>query len=449
MRERAGDAPKVAKSWRDRLRPSPSAALVISGSSWSFVLQVLSKLSILVVMTIAARALGVRDFGTFAALQALGLLSAAVWDAGFSQLVLRDVAAQPDLLRQYLSAGIKAKVVLLPVFFSVYLLGCITLGLTGIEQALGAAIVGLGSLFTGFTSLLSSSLQAEFRFKETALTTSMGRITVATLAASVLIWEMPSSFIALATASCVGEVVIGVFQLRAMRLSRLTIYDAATVRLAMQLQRRSVPYALNGFFVLVYNRLDIVLVTWFAGSVQAGLYGPASRIQDALSFVPATLTAALTPMFSRYLSDRRNVRTVAKTMFSVSLISFAVIISVLIVVWLAADTVIPIVLGNDFAASADATRIITLALVFSAVAQPFFSFVVALDRAMLLNAAYGTSLVVSIAGHALVDPRFGALGASWVAVSRDVVGAAIGITIALLLLKARREQVRETLSTVS
>jgi O-antigen/teichoic acid export membrane protein len=417
------------------LKSSPTAMLLLSGGGWSLCVQIVSKSSIIISLAASARILNVEDLGLFVSMQAIGLLATAIWDAGFSPMLMRDVAAHESDFSEDLRSALLARAILLPLPILAFVAGCIAISVSGRQAVVAAAIVGSGALVGGVYSLFQSGIQAQLRFRTAALTTSMGRVLVAVISVAVAWYRPPMPLVALAVAYLAGELFILFAQYGSVKSTLMPTGRRPRVSQALRRQGQALPYALNSLFVMVYNRMDIVLVTWFAGTYQAGIFAPASRLQDALIFLPATASAALVPIASGRFSRTGDSSRLFRTATIVAVLSFTLTMPMLVIVFLAAESVIPGLLGQEYLLSVDAIRIIVWSLVFIALAHPFFSIVVAAGRALELNLAYGSAFVVALVGHAVFDPWFGAVGAAWVAVMRDAVGALVGIAVAVLRIK--------------
>src|SRR5207247_268672 len=94
--------------------------------------------------------------------------------------------------------------------------------------------------------------------------------------------------LALGVAFAVGEVVTLVVSVGMILASRgaLALDDAGLISF-----RQALPFAANAAMSMIYNRSDVVLVGALASASVAGLYGAASRGQDALYAIPAALGA--------------------------------------------------------------------------------------------------------------------------------------------------------------
>jgi O-antigen/teichoic acid export membrane protein len=385
----------------------------------------------LVISLIAARVLGVDSFGLFVSLQAVGLFSAAIWDLGFSSMITREVAAGAGEFAPLFREALCARLWFLPFPVSVYIIGCAVVGIHGNEEIIAGCVVLAGALANGLSILLNAGLQGQLRFNTSALTMAAGRLVSVCVALFIALGSPDFPLVGFAIGYLLGELAVLALQLRAATLPVVHLLHPFQVTMPLAEVRRALPYAYNGFFTMVYNRMDVVLVSIFAGSYQSGLYAPASRIQDALMLMPTTASAAVVPLAARRFGLAQEKASFRRTGVFALALSVGLTLPPLIVTFFAAESLVPLALGPEFADSASSVQVILWSLVFIAIAQPVFSLMVAAGEVRRLNVAYGTGLVVALLGHALLDPPFGSVGGACVAVVRDAAVCGVGAWVAL------------------
>jgi O-antigen/teichoic acid export membrane protein len=403
---------------------------IVFGSAWSLLAQASSKLSIALGTLVAARMLGVEDFGFFAALQAAALIAASLWDFGVSRMLMRETAAGTVSLRPVLRRAFITRLWLSPIWLFVYGGGAYLLGGQTEGRLWATILIGVAGMSFAFSMVLDGGLQAHLRFRHAALALSAGRVVFA--AGAILIGAFKLEEVALpalATSFLLGELATLLLLLLATRSLLSTDGDddpiglAASSRLSL---RRSLPYALNSFMGLVYNRGDVILVWLLAGTVQAGLYAPASRIQDALALLPAVAVAGLIPAAASVNSSSGMRRSMLVASMGLSL---GLAIPATVATFLLLPALLTALLGESFALALDPSRVLIWAIPFAAAQAPLLSILVAVGRAHDTTLVYASSLCVSLLGHLALDPRFGAVGGAWASFIRDPIALLVVLVI--------------------
>jgi O-antigen/teichoic acid export membrane protein len=422
--------PKILRYLRQRLASGTFDTLksLLVGSGWTFLGQILSKVSLLIVSVLTARSIGVERFGLFVSVQGTSLLAVAIWDIGFTPMITRQVAALEDDIQSLVRSAVVVRLWLLPVVVVIMAASAAILGLKSNADILFVILLGGAGLLAGLSSVTNACLIAEQRFRQANLATMMGRAALLGSALIVFVFPLQATEGKFAACFLISEAVTLSLQSSALREQISFAGLRSTAGCAMADLKKSIPYALNGLFTIVYNRLDVFLVSIFAGAYHAGVFAPASRAQDALILLPATASAAVVPVFARKMAvGVQSVKSMVKTSV---LLSLALTLPAIIICFVAAPLVFPPLFGDEFQHSVGAFRVLVWSLVFISLAQPVFSLTIAAGGARRLNLAYGIGLISALAGHWLLDSRFGAMGGAWVGVIRDGVACAAGLWIA-------------------
>lgn len=143
----------------------------------------------------------------------------------------------------------------------------------------------------------------------------------------------------------------------------------------------------------IYNRVDTVILSYFKGQEAVGFYGAAYRVYEVLTLGAAYFANAVLPLISSLAqTDRARLAEVYRKSFVVLLLFGT---SVALASYFLAPVGIAVIAGPKFAASVEALRILSLALVVSyfnhlngytliALGKQWFSFAIAVG-ALFLN----------------------------------------------------------------
>jgi O-antigen/teichoic acid export membrane protein len=188
----------------------------------------------------------------------------------------------------------------------------------------------------------------------------------------------------------------------------------------------ALPLFLSALSLQLFTKLDLFVFKHLGGtSFQAGIYAAAQN----LSLLPIVFSLAFVPLLlstlssSLSLGDHQQFREISTQ-------------AIRIVIWqlpfaaLAAGSATEIVagfFGNEYLSAAPLLAL----LIFGAVAQAMFSVVsanlIASGKPKWIWALTGFMPVLAIAGHYLLIPSFGAMGAAFVTTSLSVLMAIVGI----------------------
>lgn len=392
-----------------------------SSVSWTLLLQLLSKASVLITTVIYARILTTSEFGAFAAIQAAMMLSVSLWDLGLSPMLSRDIAAGAIDLRTLPPTVARFRLALLPIYIFASAAFWLLAGGKSGQNTDVFLVMFLAGIIVGLSSVLDGVLRGSLDFKSASLAQIAGKLTLVILLFVLLLMPMTVSLLMVASVAILAEIAV-LTVLVSNLPNGLQTWDWGRWRgnrwsVALTFQR-SWPFAANGIFTMVYNRADVLLVAALAGVFQAGLYAPASRIQDALMLIPTMASAGLVQVIAR--SKAQNKIEGSKGIFRISMIlSLGITLPVVTVLAFLLPVWVPLALGENYQLAVEPISILIWSVPMAAIEAPILALLIAEGHARLSSVVYATAFVVSIAGQFLLIPEFGANGAALASLIRE------------------------------
>lgn len=392
--------------------------------TWLMSGDALSKLALLVTTVVAARAMSPLNFGRYIGLWATAVVAAALWDAGVSTVVTREVAAGRAGVGRALAGAARLRVATLVVWAAVFAVG-VTVVLGGSGGGWVAVAFAGASLVFGVNTLLLAILRGQVRFRAAGMTQASGRVVSALLVLLLIPGiEQQRALLLLGVLALVGELVtLGASAVLLVRHPRAA---AAAGRDRLTL-RESLPFAANTLLSTIYNRLDVIIVPALAGAAQLALYAPASRIQDVLYLIPFALGAAALPLLARVAESTADVDRITRQLLALGL---WIALPVTVITFVFSRWILITVLGGDYAGATAATRILVWFLPLAVIQAPLFAALISVGRAADTTRIIAATFAVAIVMHIALDPTWGATGGAIASLSRDVVAVPLAVLAA-------------------
>lgn len=125
--------------------------------------------------------------------------------------------------------------------------------------------------------------------------------------------------------------------------------------------KEMLPFALGSFFGLVFLQSDIFILSFLAGSEQAGLYSAAFAVMAAIYFLPgAIFSQYLLPKYHRW-TERDNEKLLNVFRFgNMAMLTIGSII--MVAVFLLAPHIIPLIFGDRFQGTAEILQWLALCI---------------------------------------------------------------------------------------
>lgn len=185
--------------------------------------------------------------------------------------------------------------------------------------------------------------------------------------------------------------------------------------------RQAVPLVLAGLSVILYMRIDQIMLGSISGPSETGLYSVAVLLSEVSWFLPVAVLTTLTPSMTR-LWNRDPAAYIARLQLlftGATATAYAVVVvSVGVGVWF-----IPLVYGREFRDAVPVFVILMLStpFVFLGVMQSLWTINSGQQGAALLRT--GLAAVINVAANVILLPPLGARGAAITTVTAQAVAA--------------------------
>ena len=189
---------------------------------------------------------------------------------------------------------------------------------------------------------------------------------------------------------------------------------------AKSLLRRSLPLLLSGLAVTVYMRIDQVLIRLMTDAVHVGKYAVATRITEAMYFIPTALSLSIAPVLTRtWEHDRSGYFGLLGRIVRWMVIG-ALCIATLVA--LASREIVEILLGDAYLEAAGLVAIQAFSLVFVAFGYVSGQHLLLRNEGRLfLHRTLAGALTSAVLTVVLI-PRLGLIGAAIASLSGQIVG---------------------------
>jgi O-antigen/teichoic acid export membrane protein len=186
-----------------------------------------------------------------------------------------------------------------------------------------------------------------------------------------------------------------------------------------QIISESIPFWLNSVFVLIYFKIDMVMLSIMSGDNAVGWYSASYRLIDALSIIPVVLMSTMYPVFSKfYFSSRDSLEFAFKKSFKfLAIIAIPIGIGTTIL----AERIIVFLYGAQYLPSVAALQILIWASVLSFINYPPSTYFTSTNRQTTLMIFTFIGAILNIALNFILIPLFSYNGAAIATVSTEVV----------------------------
>ncbi len=212
-----------------------------------------------------------------------------------------------------------------------------------------------------------------------------------------------------------------------------------TMRVDRALLRQSVAVSMKAYgaqttFYLIL-RADQVMVRWYAGYHQLGLYAVAATVAEMLWLLTDPLAAALIPHQLRASTGESQ-----RLSFAMMRRSLGISLTAAVGAWVLAPLAVRIVYGSGFSGAVPALRLLLPGVVALAAARPLRAMLLKEGRAVALSLLGFGMLGVNLALNVALLPRIGIVGAS---IASSICYGALALSYVVLAWRQARQRLRD------
>lgn len=398
----------LPRSIRERLSTSPLLRKLVGNTGWLFADRVLRLGVGLVVGIWVSRYLGPEQFGLYSYLIAIVALLTPLASFGLDNIVVRELVASPAAARRILGTAFVLK---LSGGGAVLALAVLVISILHPGQpveGLLIAVIAAGTMVQAF-DVTDLWFQSQTSARYTVYAKSTAFLAVSLLRVILILTAAPlSAFVWVALLEiALGSLGSVYFYWR--HALPLTAWRPAQAE-ARRLLATSWPLLFSGLAIMIFMKIDIIMLTQLRGEAATGLYAAALRLSEVWYFIPMTITASVTPaiLASRRADGGVYYRRLEQLFVLMTRLSLAFAIPISLLSY----PLMTFLFGSEYrdAAPVLAIHVWSAVFVFMGVAQSPWDLGEDLTRLALYRTMGGAVINIGI-NFALIPP-LGAIGAA-------------------------------------
>lgn len=195
----------------------------------------------------------------------------------------------------------------------------------------------------------------------------------------------------------------------------------AVADMAKAMLLESWPYMLSGVSIMIYMRIDQIMLKNMLGERELGMYAAMLPLSQVWHVIPMTLVASVAPFVAKKKSEGEHAYLL--TLGAIFRLVSAIAIVASLVTAICSGVAIKLLYGDAFSEASTilAIHVFTNVFISLGVAQGLWQINEALPRISLYKTIIGA--IVSVFGNFLLIPKFGISGAAIVAVLTQFISA--------------------------
>ncbi|BDT66247.1 hypothetical protein os1_04060 [Comamonadaceae bacterium OS-1] len=392
---------------RHYIQARPVARALATNSAWLVLDRLVRAALTLTVGAWIARAYGPSIYGEYTYAITFVALFLGIANLGASDLVVRDLAHSPQNAGHTLGTVFLLR---LAAGLLCWALAVLAVHLSRPQDGTATklvALIGL-SLVLQATDTVDLWLQSQSRNRLAVSAKLIGYVVGNLTRIGLVLAHAPLWVLALSVAAEAAWAALALGL--AYRHAPCSAHWRFDQRFAISLLRQSWPFMLSGVAVLIYMRIDQLMIREMLGDAALGLYSSAVTVSQMWYFVPVALCTALAPHIARKKlhDDAAYMLALGQVFKLFAMGSLALTVGTMVL----AQPLIQMLYGPDYAAAASVLSIHVWSnvAVFLGVAQGLWLVNERLGRLTLYRTLLGAAS--SVLGNLVLIPSWGLKGAA-------------------------------------
>ncbi len=354
-------------------------------------------------------------YGDYSTAGALVFVFNSLADLGLYSVLVRDISKPNADLKGLVSSALTLRLLALVVFLGLASVVAFQLPYNHATKV-AVIVIGLSNVFLSLSQVLMAVFQRFLRTDRAAIAEVVGR--VALLGLVLLFIKLDGSLVGIAWAAALSAAAS--FALTAYFARKFVPFTLSfKISYWQKLLKESWPIALALVFVVMYFKLDTVILSLFQPAADVGIYNMGYALLQALIFFPAMFAGLVMPFLSRHgLSQPGRFKKVFGETLNLFIV-FTLPLGVFLIAR-AHDLIALIYQGENLAATTT-LQILALAIMAIYFGALFSNGLIALHRQKTLLWIYALGAAVNVSLNLLLIPKYSYLAASWTTVVTETI----------------------------
>jgi len=359
-------------------------------------------------LLLSARLLGPEEFGRYMFAIAYVSIIGVIFEGGIDVLSVRELAIEPTKFPRFFSHTSFFKVLSATVVGIIALAGTFVYDLSSTNRA---------AIVAAIPYAMFSTLMVHFRFivrsfeimKLEAHSILLEKFSVIGCCGIALFLGQGAELFTVSYSFAYLIATVGTFSLVVKHIG-WPHWNISRQYLFQHVIKPAMPYALMGFFMIVYFRSGTLMLSWLTGREDlVGYYNAGYRLLEGFILFPSVIMGPIFPSFSRYREDKPRIKNLLiQGGRTISVLSIAISVPIFIF----KEDFTALLFGQEYAQASTALGIIVLSMIPVGLTWVFGTLVAAVGRQGKANILIFLVTLLNLSLHYLLIPSMGVVGAA-------------------------------------
>lgn len=360
----------------------------------------------LLIVVLVARRLSVGEFGSYSLMLALAFTMQRLSDCGVSNILMRDMAVEPRGIPRMLGGALSLAWIVTGILIAVMFALVLMLPVNR-ETGVLTAIMAAGGASQFQCGLYGATLRSQEDNEFQAIGVVLHKVIVLAIIACQIPFGLTLRAVVLSYVAAYAA------QWLFYRWLVIRLYSRPECHIDLAwwkyLLASSIPLGASAVVRLLAEQADILILTWLTDTRMVALFSGPYKIAAGIRFIPQAMMLAAYPLYARAGSSNGSHAQFFEA-YERGLKGFVLLaLPVGLVFFFCPDRLTLGFLGQRYAASVPAMRLLSIGAFMLFVASPFPLLITALNQQRFLLISSSTAAVLRVALDILLVPHYGFL----------------------------------------
>lgn len=389
------------------MRISYNIKRYLFNTNWLFAEHLFRALVTLLIGILLARYLGPTKFGTYSLIIALYSILHALSKLGLDAILVRDFVNNEESEKNILSTSFWLK-----VSFSIFLVTIISaVFVLNNKDSMNNFYMLIMSFVLIFQSFDVIQFYLEAKVLGKVIATCKFFQVIISAAVKIFLIYIEADLYLFFLVFILDAFVISIAFVTVLRRNAYSLLPKYfRIEIAKKLISDSLPLIISALAVIVYIRIDQIMLNYFFGNYEVGIYSVAVKLSEAMYFIPVIITTSIFPAIIDAKRKSTTFYIQSMQILYTALAWLAIFVS--IIIFVSSDFLINFLFGDKYAQSADVLKIHALSMAFVFIGVAFEKYLINENLTMISLKRTLTGAISNIILNIFLIPKMGVNGAA-------------------------------------
>lgn len=277
---------------------------VFANMSWMIIAQIITSVLSFFWTILTAQYLGPSEYGIFGTAISFSTLFLAITDLGIGTYITRAISTNLENEDKYINNAFSLSLFLSILYLVVIFIILLILGWDN-YIVLACFLYAVVNVMSKLLGILQVSFQAHEQMKFQAISSIINSVSIFSLLITVIFTSLGLFWVILSY--LISNCISFIYVFLTVRKHYFKLKFSFKPQFYKELIKYGIPFAISSIFVTIYYSLDMVMITQFVGTYDAGLYNAAYKLLSFLTIFFTIYSVVIFPVMSKLFADSKEL----------------------------------------------------------------------------------------------------------------------------------------------